>query len=632
MTGAGASAGASGDPSGRTSGDPSSGIVEPAPLVQPFDAELAMPGSKSHANRAIVVACLLRGTTVLDGATPCDDVAVLVDNLRTLGFSLRWLDRDRGRLWIDGGLPARAPRHDAARGAAPVVLDCGLAGTALRFLLPVACRVPGEWIVTGNARMQERPIAALVEALRSLGADLDAPSGCPPVRVRGGSLVRGGAVRLDPSASSQFASALLLAGASLEGGVSIELLRPLPSQSYVDLTRRVIADFGGEVSIAGDRVAVERPAGRAPAGDYPIEGDWSAGGAFEVLAALTSSRFRATNLDPASAQGDRRMPELVARLRAAPGDVELDVSDTPDQCMNLAVLAAARRGRTRFLGAGNLRLKESDRLAVLARELGKAGVRVDEHADGVTVHGPARVRPAELDPHGDHRFAFAFAILAATTPGIRIRDPGCVSKSHPRFFADLDGLRAQPRCIAVVGMRAAGKTTFARDLADALGLVTCDTDAEFAREHGDIRHYVTAHGWPAFRACEAAIVARCLRPGRVVALGGGAVETAEVREALRAPHGPLVVWLQETVATLQARISAEPGARPALGAGADAVAEIDSVLAARTPHYESVQHLTLPAGLDRRTRVTACTAWLRSLTGFAKDSVGVEGHRSIGDA
>ncbi|MCA8973586.1 MAG: 3-phosphoshikimate 1-carboxyvinyltransferase [Planctomycetes bacterium] len=544
-------------------------VVEVRPLAMPFDLELELPGAKSLANRALVAACLAPGRTVIDNATPGEDVELMVTNLRRLGFDVRWRDRPSGRVEVDGGLPT-------GRGSA--VLDCGNAGTTLRFLTALAALVPGDWVVTGSARMQQRPIGPLVRALRSLGAELEDRDGCPPITIRGGTL-RGGRVAIDTRVSSQFASALALVAPAAPDGIELGIDNAA-SRPYLALTQKVMAAFG--VTAAGRRYA-------SP-GHHAIEADWSAAGAFLVLAELTGSRVRTANLDPASDQPDRSLPEVIIAMRR-PGDLIVDCAGTPDQLMNLAVLAAHRAGATRFVGASNLRHKECDRLEVLARELGKVGVDIEQHDDGVVVGPSPTLRAARLDPCGDHRMAMAFAVLGSMHAGIAIEDPGCVAKSYPAFFADLARIHCAPPCLALVGMRGAGKSTFGAELARALGLPCIDVDAEFERRHGAIAAFVAAAGWSRFRELEERLVDESLRPGHVIALGGGAVLSRRTRQRLR--DRALVVHLDEELATLERRNAG--GDRPAL-TDRGVVGEVAAVLAERQPLYREVADVTLPPG------------------------------------
>jgi 3-phosphoshikimate 1-carboxyvinyltransferase len=546
------------------------------PLRRPFDLELALPGSKSHANRLLVAAALANGVSTIRGATPCEDVELMVGNLARLGFAVRWSDRARGEVAITGGIP---------RGPGRATLDCGNAGTTLRFLCAVSALVPGEWTLTGTARMRQRPIGPLVHALRALGADIEDQNGCPPVAVRGGTL-RGGRVAVDASLSSQFASALLLISNAAPSPLTLEIA-DATSEPYLELTRSVLADF-------------------AP-GSHEVEGDWSAAGAFLVLAELTHSRLRPTNLRPDSAQGDRELPRLIATLRE-PGELTVDCRALPDQLMNLAVLAAHRHDGTRFVGAANLRHKESNRLAVLVGELQKVGIAIVEHEDGVLVRPSPVLRPAKLDPHGDHRLAMAFALLAMLHAGIEVIDHGCVAKSYPGFFADLRSIHDQPRGVALVGMRGAGKSTLGAALAQRWAVPSADSDAEFERQHGPIAEFVAAHGWPEFRRREEAVVDAVLRPGQVSALGGGAVLSAATRQRLR--ERALVVFVDEDLAALQERIARRP--RPSL-TGGDPVDELARVLAERLPLYRGVADLVLAPGAERRQRIDAIDRHCRSL-------------------
>jgi 3-phosphoshikimate 1-carboxyvinyltransferase len=569
------------------------------PLRLPFDLSVRMPGSKSIANRALVAACLADGTTVIRGATLCDDVRLLAENLILMGYRL---DVGPEVITVTGGAPE-------AHAGAPITLDCGLGGTTLRFLAALAAVTPGTFTLTGAPRLCERPIDDLVGALRALGADVRTDGDHPPIQIRGQHL-RGGEVEVGTNRSSQFLTALLLVAPTFEDGLTVIRRGPLASPGYVDLTCRVLEDFGVRVQTDGEQWTVPGVGFTAPE-TFTVEGDWSAAGAWFVLAARTGSRFRAENLDPDSTQSDRVLPDLVEAL-ADPGDVEIDASDTPDQVMNLAVLAALRSGETRIRGAANLRIKESDRLAATTRELRKAGIDVDECEDGLTIRGPTRLLPADFACHGDHRIAMAMAILGSLRAGTTIDTPECVAKSYPCFFDDLATARSNPRCLAVVGMRGAGKSTLGRSVAAELGLRFVDTDESFVAEHGPIGAFVAAHGWEAFRDREAALVAESLRPGNVVALGGGAVDREDTARIVA--DRALVVWVRERVETLGQRLAASP--RPAL-TGLDPADEIVTVLERRDPIHARLSDLELPPGESLAQRMERVRSWLGGLVASA---------------
>ena len=564
------------------------------PLRLPFDLTLSLPGSKSEVQRLIVAACLARGRTTIRDATPCDDTRALVAGLAAMGFRLAWFDEGDGILVVDGGLPAEPPPH--------ATLDCGMGGAPLRFLLATAALVPGTWTLTGTPRLLARPHAPLVDALRMLGANIEHAPGAPLI-VRGGTL-RGGEVVLDASGSSQFLSALASIAPRLDGGLRITLSSTLASPGYAELTRDVLARFGVGVAVAGRRWTIPPGEPTSP-GDLRAEGDWSAAGAFFVLARLTRGRFRGANLRLDSAQGDRRLAVLLDDLRA-PGAIAIDVAGVPDQAPNLVVAALMRSGETRIHGGAVLRGKESDRIGALCEELARTGADLAPTADGFVVRGGRALHGARLSCHDDHRLAIAFALLGQLVPGIAIDDPACVAKSYPRFFADLRRARHSPRCIALVGMRGAGKSTLAPLLAAELELECVDSDAQFECERGSIRRFVEREGWPAFRAHEAAILTRCVGPGRVVAVGGGALETPGAT-ALLADRA-IVVWLQEGEATLVARLAQAD--RPPLGA-LPLADEVHETLARRSSLYANVADLVIPPDGSVDERCAAIAAWLR---------------------
>lgn len=572
----------------------------PPPLELPFDFAPRLPPSKSIANRALVLAALSNGPVAIAGLAEGelgDDVARLQAGIAAL------------------------------RAGGTATLDAGLGGTTARFLLALAAVMPGRFTITGGARLRERPMGELLAALAQLGARIDGDVRALPATIEGGTLV-GGRVRLDASRSSQFLSALLLVGAATPRGIEVELDGALASAPYVEMTLDVLRAFGVAATVERDaggalrgcRVAPQPIA--APA-SFAVDSDWSAAGAWLVLERLARSRVDLAPLRrtryaddiPAIRQPDFALIEALARLDGD-GPRTLDVAAIPDQLMNLAVAAAARHGTTRFTGAANLRWKESDRLAVLAEQLGRAGITATVEPDGIVVAGRARLRAATLDACGDHRMAIAFALLAALHPGIEVVGHECVTKSDPRFFAELARARtpAAARCIALVGMRGAGKTTLGAALAARLGLEFRDSDAVCEERGGPIPAIVAQHGWKQFRIGEAFVVDELLAPGRVVAVGGGALEWSATRARL--PERAIVLHVTETLATLQARIAAS--ARPSV-TGADPVAELPELLERREAHDRGAATITLAPGTTVAERVEEAVAALRGLVRWPQE-------------
>lgn len=548
---------------------------------------LAMPGSKSVANRLLVLATLAatEGTPVAVRDVPTsDDVQHLLAGLRTLGYAVQ---HDAKNVTVTiGARCATAPDHGE--------LFCGNAGTALRFLVSLAAITKGTWTLTGDAAMQRRPIGPLVEAWRQLGVNVQATNGCPPVRVRSDGPPRGGTVSLDARQSSQFVSSLLLVGSRLENGLVVTFAGDAASLDYARLTARTLATFGIEATVdeRGACVRPRTPAARAA--PVHVDGDWSAMGVWTCLAHATGARITGSNLRPASGQADEALAATLAALPRT-GPHTIDVAPLPDQFLNLAVLAALRSGTTTFVGGANLRVKECDRLAVAARELRRLGADVDERQDGLVVRGGKPLHGGVVDPEQDHRVAMAFALLGLLSPGIAIADPGCVAKSYPSFWRDLDLVLAHRPPLVLVGMRGSGKSTLARALVARTAAHHVDIDAQFVERHGPIAAFVARHGWPAFRAIEVELVAAALRPNTVVATGGGAVEHAETRHLLR--QHARVLWLDAPLALLRARLAGDAAARPSL-TGAPVLDELEAVLRRRTPLYAEVADMRLDAGLS----------------------------------
>jgi 3-phosphoshikimate 1-carboxyvinyltransferase len=412
-----------------------------APFEAPIDVAVSVPGSKSFTNRALVVSSLAEGKSRLSNVLHSDDTRYMMSHLRTLGISLQASD---DQVEIEGRGGDFAPVQAS--------LFCGNAGTTVRFLTALCALVPGTQVVTGDQRMQARPLSDLVDALSGLGADLEAVNGCPPVTVRSG-VLRGGGVQVRARLSSQYLSALLMIAPYAQQPVSLEVSGEVVSESYVELTLDVMAAFG---------VAVERPdtrrfdiprrcyQGRA----FAIEGDATSAGYWWALAALTSGRVTVKNVQPSSHQGDVEFLHILERMGCtitrgqgvtvqgprrlkSPGVVAMN--RLPDGVMTLAVLAALAEGETRIVNVANLRIKESDRLAALVTELGRIGIAAEELPDGLRIQG-GRPHGADIETYADHRMAMSFAILGTRVPGMRIGTPECVSKSYPTFFEQLRAL------------------------------------------------------------------------------------------------------------------------------------------------------------------------------------------------
>jgi 3-phosphoshikimate 1-carboxyvinyltransferase len=424
-------------------------VASVAPLViprlpGPVDATWAVPGSKSITNRALVLAALADGETRLTGALESDDTRHMRAALTRMGIDIA--DAPGDTLVVHGG---RARLH-----APDGPLFVGNSGTTVRFLAAVAALVDGEVTLAGDDAMARRPIQVLVDALRALGADVTCATGCPPLTIRGGRL-RGGRVRMRGDQSSQYFSALLMAAGFADADLDIEIEGSLVSRPYVDITRRMIADFGGDVAETPAGFHVR--AGRTLRGrEYAIEPDASSASYPFALAAALGGAVVVPGLGRDAQQGDYAFTAIleqagalvtrgetstrVERLGALRG-VDVDMHHISDTVMTLAAIAPLASGPTRIRNVANIRIKETDRLAATVIELRRLGQQVTHGADWLAIE-PAPVAPAMVHCYDDHRIAMSFAVLGAAVGGVTIEDPACVSKTYPGFFRDLAAIYA----------------------------------------------------------------------------------------------------------------------------------------------------------------------------------------------
>ena len=408
------------------------------------DATVRVPGSKSLTNRALVCAALASGRSRLVGWLESDDTAAMIEGLGRLGVTV---EREGADLFVNGtGGEFAIPLHP---------IDCRASGTTLRFLAACSALVRGRVTLDGVARMRERPIQDLADALTTLGVSVRTVAGCPPITIQGGRLT-GGRVAVDAGKSSQFLSALLMVAPLAEDEVEIVAM-PITSRPYVDLTLAVMNAFGISVELHGDDTFRVAGGQRYRPRSYAIEPDATAATYFFAAAAVTGGRIRVEGLSAASAQSDVRFVEVLERMGcgvergpswiAVRGPrylhgVDVDLNALPDSALTLAVVALFARGRTAIRNVANLRLKETDRMAALQTELRKLGAQVETTATDIVIDPPSRVTPARIATYEDHRMAMSFAVAGLAADGIVIQDPECVSKTFPGFFEELRKLSA----------------------------------------------------------------------------------------------------------------------------------------------------------------------------------------------
>jgi 3-phosphoshikimate 1-carboxyvinyltransferase len=409
----------------------------------PIRGALAAPSSKSATNRALVLAALAEGTSTLRAPLESDDTLAMIGCLRGLGVEVS-VEQDAFVVTGSGGA-LRAPSG---------ALDASASGTTMRFLTAVACLARGPSTLTGTPALMARPIGELVRALHALGARVSLTE-TPPVRTDGGGL-EGGAATLDASASSQFATAILLVAPYARHDVTLTV-EDLGASGFVEMTVAMMREWGASVEPVARGAWRVRAPGRYLARDTSIEYDASAAAHLFALAVATGGEVTVDNVAD-TLQPDAAIVEVFEEMGARVGrtgstltvagpasiaGVDVDLHEMPDQLPTIAALAALGTTPSRITGVAITRGHETDRIAALATELTALGVTATELPDGLSIQGPP-TRGARLSTHDDHRLAMAFASIGAAVPGVVIEDPGCVAKTYPGFWDDAArlGLRA----------------------------------------------------------------------------------------------------------------------------------------------------------------------------------------------
>lgn len=408
------------------------------PRKETISLAVTAPPSKSYTHRALIAGALATGTTVVHNPLDADDTRLTLAGLRALGVTA---EQGPDRITITG-CSGVMPAGEAVR------LDLVNSGTSLRLLASLAllCRHPVT--LTGSARMQERPVGPLGDALTALGGFVRYlnRNGYPPFEVRG--RLRGGSVTVDGSVSSQFISSILIAAPYAEQDTEITVPAPPASASYLDITLDVMTAFGARVTRSGyGRFAVgsrNRYTGR----EYRVEGDYSSASYFLALAAVCGGRVTVDNLSPVSVQGDRRFLDALAAMgcrvrygssavtverRGELSGITTDMASSPDTVQTLCMVAAMAQTPTTITGISHLKYKESDRIRGTADRLRALGGDVTVGDDRITVR-PAPLRGGTIDPGDDHRTAMSFAVLGLGTGGVTIEHAECVNKSFPDFW------------------------------------------------------------------------------------------------------------------------------------------------------------------------------------------------------
>ncbi|HAS9702132.1 TPA: 3-phosphoshikimate 1-carboxyvinyltransferase [Salmonella enterica subsp. enterica serovar Derby] len=408
------------------------------------DGAINLPGSKSVSNRALLLAALACGKTVLTNLLDSDDVRHMLNALSALGINYT-LSADRTRCDITGnGGPLRA--------SGALELFLGNAGTAMRPLAAALCLGQNEIVLTGEPRMKERPIGHLVDSLRQGGANIDylEQENYPPLRLRGG--FTGGDIEVDGSVSSQFLTALLMTAPLAPEDTIIRVKGELVSKPYIDITLNLMKTFGVEIANHHYQQFVVKGGQQYHSpGRYLVEGDASSASYFLAAGAIKGGTVKVTGIGRKSMQGDIRFADALEKMGATItwGDdfiactrgelhaIDMDMNHIPDAAMTIATTALFAKGTTTLRNIYNWRVKETDRLFAMATELRKVGAEVEEGHDYIRITPPAKLQHADIGTYNDHRMAMCFSLVALSDTPVTILDPKCTAKTFPDYFEQL---------------------------------------------------------------------------------------------------------------------------------------------------------------------------------------------------
>ncbi|MEH1875145.1 3-phosphoshikimate 1-carboxyvinyltransferase [Nostoc sp.] len=414
-------------------------IAIPA-LNRPVDATVEIPGSKSLTNRALLVAALAQGDSVLENALFSEDSEYFAKCVEQLGIPIR-LNPDLAQIQVAGrGGDIPAKQAD---------LFVGLAGTAARFISALVALGNGEYRLDGVPRMRERPMGDLLTVLQTGGATInfEGNSGFMPYTVYSRGFA-GGNFRLKANQTSQQLSALLMIAPYAQQDTHIEVEGTLVSQSYVKMTCRLMADFGVEVIQIGDNQFQIKAGQRYQARHYTVEPDASNASYFFAAAAVTGGRVRVKHLTKQSCQGDILWLNVLEQMGCQIKDsddytevigplqlqgIDIDMNDISDLVQTLGAIAPFASSPITIRNVEHIRYKETDRIKAVVTELRRLGVKVEEFPDRLKIE-PGPITPAAIETYHDHRMAMAFAVTGLKVPGIVIKDPGCTAKTFPDYF------------------------------------------------------------------------------------------------------------------------------------------------------------------------------------------------------
>lgn len=409
------------------------------------NAKIEILGSKSYTNRALIIASLTEGKTILNNPLYSDDTKYMIESLEKLGVKFEKSDK---KLVVYGNVGKFQVNEN-------IELFCGLAGTTSRFLTGLLALIKDDIIITGEGKILERPIGDLVDGLQQIGANIKylGKEGSVPLKGNGKN-ISGNEISINGSVSSQYFTALMMVAPLLKDGLKINVIREQVSKSYIDITCDIMKSFGVDVINNNYKDYIIKPS-KYKAIEYNIEGDWSSASYFCCLGALIDGGIEISNLNNNSVQGDKQFAKLMKKVGAVVEyknnsvfikkdkirPITVNMETMPDTAMSLAVLLSFANGKSRINGLSTLKNKESNRLLAMKNELAKLSIETEIGDDYIVICGGNYHRViGEIETYNDHRIAMSFAIAGAVIGGVEIKNPEVVSKSFPNFWEYFNNL------------------------------------------------------------------------------------------------------------------------------------------------------------------------------------------------
>jgi 3-phosphoshikimate 1-carboxyvinyltransferase len=572
-------------------------IIEIIPTRKKSFGKAKVPGSKSYTNRNLLLAGLSNGKCILSNALESDDTKAMINALKLLGIKIIKKNTSLEIYGTEGKF--KQPNK-------PIFVEN--AGTAIRFLTAALSFQKIECVITGNNRMQQRPIQDLIDALKKLGVSISTKknNGCPPIKLDG-SGIETYQTMVNGDISSQYLSALLMAAPCAEKPITITVKGKLTSLPYIRMTLQSMKYFGVDVQHDKNFRSFSISPQKYRKKNCIIESDASSATYPLALAAIHGGQMTLENLGNTSLQADLQFVEVLKKFGCkiqinssqikvlGPKKLKplgtIDLNELPDAAMTVAAVAAFAKGTSKLTNIGNLRVKECDRLNALATELKKIGVTVIEGKNDLTIHGePENLHGAIIETYDDHRMAMCFGIIGSKVQNIKITNPECVSKTYPNFWKDLSRLGIKNKKmniksnIILAGMRGSGKSTLGKYVAKKLHWEFIDTDKLIEEQQkAKIAEIIADKGWKYFRNLEKKIAQTLGKKKRVVISTGGGFFLNPLNSKVMRKNGTIVLLHCDEKIMAQ-RISKDSN-RPRLSKEKDLLKETKKVWEQRKGMY-----------------------------------------------